>query len=182
MRLRKHLSTGVKKAVSSIVLSALFGAFKQLSAMDSRMKEEVASWEDGIIYCLKASRKGPTLIIQKQGVSIRRLKTAPLSYHDVVIQFKNIDTAFKVLTGQMGLSQAYSAHAFTLQGDIQKAMSFCRCADLAEGYLFPRIISQRILKEVPQKQHFTLTVYLRILIGFLNGSCKSGEMITPPTK
>lgn len=181
MRLRRHLSTGVKKAVSSVVLSALFGAFKQLSVMDSRMKEEVASWEDGVIYCLKASKTGPSLILQKQGVSICRLKNAHLSYHDVIIQFKNIDTAFKVLTGQMGLAHAYSAHAFTLQGDIQKTMSFCRCADLAEGYLFPKVMSRRILKEVPKKQHFTLTVYVRILIGFLNGSSRAVPM-APSTR
>ena len=178
MRLRKHLSIGVKKAVSSIVLSVLFGAFKQLSVMDSRMKEEVASWDDGIIYCLKASKSGPTLILQKQGTSIYRLKSAPLSYHDIMIQFKNIDTAFKVLTGQMGLAKAYSAHAFTLQGDIQKTMSFCRCADLAEGYLFPKVMSRRILKVVPKKAPFTLTVYLRILIGFLNGSCRMVPMVS----
>ena len=39
-------------------------------------------------------------------------------------------------------------------------------------------MSRRILKEVPKKEHFTLTVYLRILIGFLNGSCRMVPMVS----
>ena len=94
---------------------------------------------------------------------------------DVCITFKSIDAAFLVLTAQLGLAGSYSAHGFTLKGDIQKTMSLCRCADLAEAYLFPRIMTRRILKEVPAKEHFTLNIYGRILLGMLTLSYRPAQ-------
>ncbi|WP_321003930.1 hypothetical protein [Eisenbergiella porci] len=167
MRLRKKYSCKMKSAVCAAVLYVLFGALKQLSRMDTRMAAEISSWEDGMIYCLKTSKWGPALYIQKNGDTIYRLRDARIGFEDVEITFKTIDRAFLVLTGQQGLSGAYSAHAFTLRGDIQKTMSLCRCADLAEAYLFPAIMTRRILKELPAKEHFTVTVYLRLLLGIL---------------
>ena len=38
-------------------------------------------------------------------------------------------------------------------------MSFVRCVEYAEAYLFPRIMTRRILREIPEKRLSTLQVY-----------------------
>ena len=44
-------------------------------------------------------------------------------------------------------------------------MGIVRVVDLVEGYLFPRFMTRRILKELPKKQVPTLVVYLRLIPG-----------------
>ena len=56
-------------------------------------------------------------------------------------------------------------HAFILKGNINEAMGIVRVVDLVEGYLFPRFMSRRILKEVPRKRVPALVVYLRLIPG-----------------
>jgi hypothetical protein len=80
------------------------------------------------------------------------------------MRFKSVRGAFLVLTGQKGVSQAYAEHLFSLEGDIYQTMSFVRCVEYAESYLFPEFWSSRILKEVPGKQTSALKIYLLSLI------------------
>jgi hypothetical protein len=80
------------------------------------------------------------------------------------MRFKSVRGAFLVLTGQMSVSEAYAQHQFSLEGDIYQTMSFVRCVEYAESYLFPRFWSSRILKEVPEKQMSTLAVYALTLV------------------
>jgi hypothetical protein len=75
-----------------------------------------------------------------------------------------VEGAFRVLSGQIGVADAYAAHLFYLEGDIYKTMSFVRCVEYIESYLFPKIISERILKEVPEKQISSLQVYALALL------------------
>ena len=69
-----------------------------------------------------------------------------------------------MLSGQKGIADAYAEHLFTLEGDIYKTMGFVRCVEFAEAYLFPRVWSGRILKEIPDKQLASLKVYALALL------------------
>lgn len=168
MSFKKRLSLSLKKNICAVVLYFLFGALKQLASCDTRIAKEIAAWPEGMVYCLKASKNGPFLCFEKSGDTLNRLKEYTPDSPNVRITFKSIDSAFLVLTGQLGLAGSYSAHGFILEGDVQKTMSLCRCADLAEGYLFPHVMTRRILKEVPEKEHFSLNIYGRILLGMFN--------------
>lgn len=75
-----------------------------------------------------------------------------------------------VLTGRQGIAQAYAAHAFTLHGDVGTAMELTRCVDVVESYLFPQVMTKRILKEVAQKNCSALALYMRMLIGAARGA------------
>lgn len=50
-------------------------------------------------------------------------------------------------------------------------MSFARCVDLIEAYLFPKIIAKRILKEVPEKQISSLVGIIHAVGHALGGVC-----------
>ena len=69
-----------------------------------------------------------------------------------------------MLTGRLGVAKAYAEHRFTLKGDISQAMSFVRCVDMIERYLFPYIITKRILKDKYKKQTSSILMYIHVLI------------------
>lgn len=160
----------IKRKVSEIVLYFLYGGLYQLYKKDSRVREEVDSWENGMTYCLKCSADGPQLFIRKNKNGLQRLNPRIQKAYDTSFEFKSLETAFLVLTGRQGVAGAYAAHGFMLQGDIGTAMSFARSMDLVEAYLFPKFMTKHILKEVPQKEVSTFTVYAAVISGIVTGA------------
>lgn len=157
-----------KKKIASVVLYFLYGAMAQLYKKDSEVRAEIESWEEGTVFAIACCRNGPALYLGKKGGKLKRLQKPEKV--TVLIQFKSMEMAFVVLTGRMGIAQAYAAHSFFLKGSVNRAMSLVRCVDAAEGYLFPRFISRKILKEAPRKQLPTLCLYGRILAGMPGGT------------
>lgn len=159
----------VKRKVSEVVLYFLYGGLYQLYKKDSRVREEVDSWENGMTYCLKCCADGPQLFIRKNSQGLQRLKPAIQKDYDTCFEFKSLDEAFLVLTGRQGVAGAYAAHGFLLHGDIGTAMSFARSIDLVEAYLFPAFMTRRILKEIPKKESGSLALYAAVLGGIVTG-------------
>ena len=71
------------------------------------------------------------------------------------------------IPGQMGLAQAYAAHAFTMAGEVADVMRLARLVNIVESYLFPNIINRRIMTDIPAPQLCFLRTYARIAWGFL---------------
>lgn len=167
---KKKMMQMIKGKVSEVILYFLYGGFYQLYKKDSRIREEVDSWENGMTYCLKCSADGPQLFIRKNRNGLQRLNPVIQKTYDTCFEFKSLDEAFLVLTGRQGVAGAYAAHGFLLYGDIGTAMSFSRSIDLVEAYLFPQFMTKHILKEIPEKQVSTLAVYASVLGGILTGN------------
>lgn len=167
--LKKRWSNQIKKGTEAIVLSVLYGGLFELYKRDSRIQKEIDSWKHGMTYCLQCQKNGPSLYIRKNSRGLERLDPGVQTAFDTCFQFKSIDSAFLVLTGQLGISGAYAAHGFTMKGDIGTAMSFARSVDLVEAYLFPGFISGKILKEIPEKEMSAVVLYLRIFAGLITG-------------
>lgn len=166
----KVLSNWEKQNISAVVLYFLYGGLYELYRTDSRVKEEIDRWPDGMTYGLKCSPKGPGLFFRKNEGKLMRLNPRIQRSYDTCITFKNIDTAFLVLTGRQGIAGAYAAHGFSLHGDIGTAMELTRCVDIVESYLFPRLMTKRILKEVAVKQSSSIALYMRIVVNGLRGA------------
>jgi hypothetical protein len=151
----------MKEFVCQIVLWFLCRGMDVLARKDERVKKEIASLPEGYRVCLKAGMKkgSPQIIMTVTKGRVLRTKTEEKA--DLTIVFKNIHTAFKVFTGQMGIAEAYAGHGFYLKGNINIAMGVVRCMEYVELYLFPKIISSRILKRVEKKQLPALEVYAR---------------------
>lgn len=172
----RKIMRGTKKLISSVVLYFLYCGFYELSKSDSRIKAEVDSWEEGMTYCLTCGENAPSLTIRKGAHGLERV--SHVENPDLVFAFKNLEKAFLVLTGRQGVANAYASHSFALKGEIGKGMSFARCVDLVERYLFPPIITNHILKENPQKQCSSILLYIKIIAGtvIFKYRCSSSEM------
>ena len=154
----------MKKLIARIVLFFLYRGFKVVYKIEHKVKNEIDNWKDGfgikIITCIN----GPTLYIKKENGKLIRVKNKE-EKASIEIVFKNFESAFLLLTGRMGISKAYAQHRFLLKGNIMDAMSFVRCTDIVESYLFPKIITKRILKEVTKRKLNIFWVYIRVVIG-----------------
>ena len=154
-----------QQIVCGIVLQVLFRAIRVLSRCDSRIRRELLDLPRGQTIKLSVSpaehSRSLTFTVADGTVHRADKSAAP----DIHIVFKNETMAFRVFTGRMGIAGAYAAHAFTLRGNINQTMGVVRIVDMVEGYLFPRFMTRRILKEAPKKELPTLAVYLRLIPG-----------------
>ena len=157
---RKRSLAG-KKAFCAVILYFLSHGLDLLGKKDERVKEELDTWEEGFTWGIDMGEGAPSLFMEKTEKGLSRFHGEP-SDVDLKITFKSVDSAFLVLSGQVGVAGAYARHGFVLKGDIARAMSVVRCMDLAEAYLFPKLISKKILKEVPEKGMGLLRTYLSL--------------------
>lgn len=150
-----------KSVISQIVLFFLYRGFKAGYKFDNRIKEEVDSWKDGFSAVIDTGVRNVKLCIKKENGKLSKFKN--IEKADIIITFKSIDAAFLMFTGRLGVAKAYAEHRFTLKGEINQTMSLVRVIDLVEAYLFPKVITKNILKEVPKKQTNLLRTYLYVL-------------------
>jgi hypothetical protein len=163
-RTKRRVSYWLKAKITGVVFFFLWRAFKVLYRCDSRVKAELDSWPDGTILHMQAGPQGPHLALQRTADGPVRVKSGFDRSH-VDVRFKSLDSAFLLATGQLGVAQAYAQHRFYLYGDIAITMSFVRCVDVIEGYLFPRFLTKHILKGAPVKELSTLSVYRKVIFG-----------------
>ena len=158
------MKTFLKTATCLVVLRVLYRALKVLTRKESRIRREFASFKDGFTIKLTLSEAGPSVYLRKENGRLLFLKDA--EGEDLELKFKSVDSAFLVFTGMMGISRAYAEHRIVVKGDISDTMTLVRMIDIAEAYLFPRIMTKRILRTVPAKERSTISVYRMVLLGF----------------
>ena len=149
--------------INALVLEVLYRSLRVLYKSDSRVRAEINSWDKNISFKLVCGPGGAVLAAQRsERTGFRKLPR--VQHTAITMRFKSVEGAFCVLSGQKSIANAYAEHLFTLEGDIYKTMGFVRCVEYAEAYLFPRIWSRRILKEIPDKQIGALKVYALALL------------------
>lgn len=159
--IHKKISHKIKKLTSKIVLFFLGRGIQTLYKQDTMVKHEIMEWKENFIIQITTPNNEVDWKIKKENGKLIRTKTENA---DLSISFKSIDILFKLVTGRLGVAQAYAEHRFLLKGEIKDAMSFVRVIDRTEGYLFPKIITNKILKEIPKREKSMLEIYTRVLI------------------
>lgn len=159
--LDKKISKYFKIIVSKIVLFFLGRGIITLYKNDSIIKQEIESWNENFTIQITTEDTNINWQIQKRNGKLYRVKE---NKTNLCISFKSVDILFKLVTGRLGVSKAYAEHRFLLKGEIKDAMSFVRVIDRTEGYLFPSLMTKRILKEVPKREKSMLEIYARLLV------------------
>lgn len=152
----------LKSFICSVVLAVLFRALRFLNRKDSRMRAQFSNYTDGCRFCIRAGMEPGSPCLS---FCIHRGYLIACSDRnaDLEITFKSIHDAFLVFTGQLGIGAAYAEHRFFMRGNPNEAMELVSCMELAEAYLFPRILSRRLMLRVPRKEFPSLLVYLSLL-------------------
>ncbi len=158
------MKTYIKTITCKLILRVLYRALKVLAYKDSRIRHEFGSFSEGFTIRITLSEQGEGVIMRKERGKL--VMISEVEGEDLELRFKSIDSAFLVFTGMMGISRAYAEHRISVKGDIGDTMTLVRIIDIAEAYLFPRIMTRRILKSVPMKERSTISVYRMVLLGF----------------
>jgi len=137
-----------KALIAKIVFIVLGRAFQSGAKHDPDIKKEVSAWPEGFILIMNVLPFGPRMAMEKTN---GRLKYRGTKHDDgdLVVNFKNLECAFLVLTPQIGSAQAFAERRMTVKGDIAYAMAFTRCLNTLLTLLYPKFICKRLLKRVP---------------------------------
>ncbi len=158
----------IQSLVVGIVLRVVHAALVELRELDSRVAKEFERMPEGLSYAIQTGYQGPQLFVRWNGQVLERLRD--LHAPTCALRIKSMPLSFRLFTGQMGLAQAYARHAFTMGGEVGDVMRLARLVNLVEAYLFPKIITRRIMTDVPETEVSFLRAYGRIALGFL--TCK----------
>lgn len=134
------------------------------ATVDSRVRAEVRDWEDGVRIGIRVAPRGPAMALEKRGGRLRFLGTRDVDTADLLITFKHIDAALPVMLGMTSVARGYAERRVTMKGDLTLAMSLVRVMLLVEAYLFPALITRRIMQRVPAREVSMLRVYLSTVL------------------
>jgi len=162
-----------KRAINQIVMFVLGRALQSLSHSDPLIRHDVRGWPEGFTLLMVVHPDGGSMAVSRlpDGCLAYRGNHLPEEQADVVIYIKNIDSAFAMFTGQIGIDRAYAQHTMCARGDLSNTVSVVRVLNIAEAYLFPSLLARRLMKELPpipflRKQGLRLKAYtLGIILG-----------------
>ncbi|MFW9996838.1 MAG: hypothetical protein ACFFD4_32650 [Candidatus Odinarchaeota archaeon] len=135
----------IKVFIIKLVMFILGRAIQSSSRFDRVVKEELTRWPEGHMLMFTVQPKGPSLALRTEKGMLKKIK--PAGEPDTVVFIKNVESAFLLMTAQLGTVQAFIEHRCSLKGDVTIAMSLIRCLNRTQTYLFPRLIARRVLKK-----------------------------------
>ena len=136
-----------KRLVVETGFLALARGLQSASHFEEDVQKDLEQWAEGYSFCMSVLPNGPVMSMEKRNGKM--IYTGRNKNTDLVIELKNLETAFQMITTQAGIPQVYAAHGIGVVGDTAKAMSLIRMINVVEAYLFPEFLSKNILKKVP---------------------------------
>jgi len=144
------VSYKTKRLLAQTLLLALATAFELLSKSSPELKEEIDDWEDGRVFALGVMPDGPAVTMKKEDGRIKFLGKGLKENPQLVIYFKNLDSALLPLTGQMGAHIAFAQHRAILHGNVGEAMQINRAMAIVQKYLLPAMVLKKTSKRPPK--------------------------------
>jgi hypothetical protein len=163
VRVRPGAAKAAKRALAAVVFAVMGRGLVACARLDSRVRADAAGWPDGTVVTLAIAPRGPFTSVRKQGGRLVALGARRGIEPDLLVTFKNVDGALPVLLGVKGVIQSFAEHRATLSGDVSLGISLVRCLHVVEGYLFPDIMTRRILPRPATRQVGHLRAYLGLL-------------------
>lgn len=147
-----------KKVVAAIVFAVLGRGLVACARLDERVRAEAASWPDGTVITLRIAPFGPQVSWRTAGGTLEYCGGRGVA-PSLAVTFKSVDGALPLLLGMKSVLGAFAEHRATVAGDLAVAMSFVRCLHIVEGYLFPDLMTRRILPRPAERRVGHLVAY-----------------------
>ena len=160
----------IQRTVVKAGFLALGRAIESASHFEESVKKEIANWQEGFSFTMNVLPYGPNLAMRKINGALKMIKLKKDEKADLTVEIKNLTTAFRMITTQMGAHHVFAQNKIAVSGNIADSMRFIRIVYTVEGYMFPEILNKNILKKSPKmslKKHFNrLHIYTK---GMLTG-------------
>lgn len=147
-----------RKALAAVVYAVLGRGMVACARLDERVRSEIRTWPDGTVVTLRIAPFGPQVSWRASGGELAYLGGADVSA-DLLVTFKSVDDAIPLLLGLKAILGSFAEHRATVRGDLAVAMSLVRCLHIVEGYLFPDVMTRRILPHPAERRSSHLTAY-----------------------
>lgn len=148
----KEIRPGDKPVKTALVKTLLFVMGRGIPAiarLDDDVRKEVEQWDESFSIMFEVLPNGPYLSLKKKDGELH-FEGLHKTDADLVITFKNVDSAFMVFTTQLSTPEAYAQHRMSVKGDLSMSMSLIRCLNIVQFLLFPRILAKRIIRRLPE--------------------------------
>jgi hypothetical protein len=147
-----------RKVLAAVVYAVLGRGLIAAARLDRRVREEVSRWPEGTVVTLRVAPWGPQVSWRRNADTIEHLGGGEVA-STLLVTFKSVDDAIPLLLGMQGVLGAFAEHRATVAGDLALAMSLVRCLHIVEGYLFPDIMTKRILPRPAERAEGHLVAY-----------------------
>jgi len=151
-----------RKTLAALVFLVLGRGLVASVRLDERVRCEVCGWPDGTVVTLRVAPFGPQVSWRVAGDVLEHLGGGETD-SDLLVTFKSVDDAIPLLLGMQGVLVAFAEHRMMVRGDLSVAMSFVRCLHIVEGYLFPDIVTRRILPHPAERRAGHLRAYAQLV-------------------
>ncbi len=151
--MRTNITPGKNKFKRYVVTAGFFAlgrALESSSHFEKEVKQEISSWKEGFSFSMNVLPNGPSLVMKKTNGKLKFLGFKKKHDADLIVEVKNLDTAFQMITTQAGAHHVYAQHKIGVIGNVGDSMTLIRLIYITEGYLFPKILNKNILKKSPQ--------------------------------
>lgn len=140
----------LKRSVVKAGFLALGRAIESASHFEKNIVKEVSEWPEGFSFNMVVLPYGPNLLMEKRKGVMKMLHRKKKDNANLVVEVKNLSTAFKMITTQLGAHNVFAQHKIGVIGNVADSMKLIRVIYVAEGYLFPEILNKNILKKSPK--------------------------------
>jgi hypothetical protein len=156
-----------KRFVVTAGFYALGRGAESVSRFNKELKSELKAWPEFYTVMMKVAPNGRELWLQKNGERLKWI-SKQTSDADLIVLFKNLDTAFRIISTLSNVHTAFTQNRIMVYGDVAQSMVLIRILNIVQAYLFPPILSKNVLKRVPEfnfSQHVgRLRVYISGLL------------------
>ncbi|NOX48753.1 MAG: hypothetical protein GXO89_17425 [Chlorobi bacterium] len=138
-----------KRFVVSTGFYALGRGAESVSRFNKDLKTELEAWPESYTIMLKVAPNGRELWLRKHGDRLKGIGKQSTDA-DLIVLFKNLDTAFRVISTLSNVHTAFTQNRIMVFGDVAQSMVLIRILNIVQAYLFPPFLSKNVLKRVPR--------------------------------
>ncbi len=140
----------IQRSVVKAGFLALGRGIESASHFEKSVQEEIKNWQEGFSFTMNVLPFGPKLAMRKKNGVLKMISLKKGETADLTVEIKNLTTAFRMITTQMGAHHVFAQNKIGVSGNIADSMRFIRIVYTVEAYLFPKILNKNILKKSPK--------------------------------
>lgn len=138
--------------------------------IDEAVRRELAPLPDGLAIRLEVGGLDYAMNMHKEGG--RWYPGTPAAPHATIhplrVRFKHPNIAFRALSFQLGVNQAFSENRLLVEGDLTTAMHLVRGLEQLQSLILPAFIARPLLRHYPAQRNKlgrACNIYLGLVTG-----------------
>jgi len=139
----------LKNMVTAVGFYALKQGSISASHFNKELQRELEAWPEAYSILLKVLPNGSRIAFEKHQGKLRAISPKGDDF-DLIVVFKTEDIAFRIITTLNNVPKAFTQNRLMVYGNTSDSMILIRVLNIVQSYLFPPILSMRVLKRVPK--------------------------------